>query len=91
MSEGTGRDPIVGVTGPGDPASLGRRTINAAVDSVLADLTIDAYPLVKGWTLDLAETLRTNTCAAEALITVKPAWKSDMVRTAILLAHPMKG
>lgn len=65
--------------------------INAAVDTVLADLATEAYPLARGWTLDLVETLRTNARAAEALTTDKPAWKRNMVRTAILLAHPVKG
>lgn len=59
--------------------------INAAVDAVLANLATEAYPLAKGWTLDLVETLRTNTRAAEALTTDKAAWKRNMVRTAILL------
>lgn len=27
--------------------------INAATDAVLADLATEAYPLAKGWTLDL--------------------------------------
>ena len=65
--------------------------VDAAVDAVLADLATEAFPLAKGWTLDLVETLRTNTRAAEALTTDKPAWKRNMVRTAILLAHPVKG
>jgi hypothetical protein len=72
-------------------AEISDDEINAAVDAVLADLATDAYPLAKGWTLDLVETLRTNTRAAEALTTDKPAWKRNMVRTAILLAHPVKG
>jgi len=50
-------------------------------------LATEAYPLAKGWTLDLVETIRTNTRAAEALTTDKPAWKRNMVRTAILLAQ----
>ncbi|KAA0122262.1 hypothetical protein CIW48_19205 [Methylobacterium sp. P1-11] len=65
--------------------------IDAAVDAVLADLATESYPLTKGWTLDLVETLRTNTRAAEALTTDKAAWKRNMVRTAILLAHPVMG
>ncbi len=65
--------------------------VNAAVDAVLADLATESYPLAKGWTLDLVETIRTNERAAEALKTDKPAWKRNMVRTAILLAHPVKG
>lgn len=58
---------------------------------MLADHAIESYPLTKGWTLNLVETLRTNERAAEALKTDKAAWKRNMVRTAILLAHPVKG
>lgn len=72
-------------------AEISDDEINAAVDAVLADLATEAYPLAKGWTLDLVDTLRTNTSAAEALTTDKAAWKRNMVRTAILLAHPVKG
>ncbi|MBN4095675.1 hypothetical protein [Methylobacterium sp. OT2] len=72
-------------------AEVTDQEIDAAVDAVLADLATAAYPLAKGWTLDLVETLRTNSRATEALTTDKPAWKRNMVRTAILLAHPVKG
>ena len=72
-------------------ADVSDQEIDAAVDAVLADLATGAYPLAKGWTLDLVETLRTNERAAEALKTDKTAWKRNMVRTAILLAHPVKG
>lgn len=72
-------------------AEVTDREIDAAVDAVLADLATEAYPLAKGWTLDLVETLRANTRAAEALTTDKPAWKRNIVRTAILLANPIKG
>ncbi|MEE7447571.1 hypothetical protein MRF4_06945 [Methylobacterium radiotolerans] len=64
---------------------------DAAVDAMLADLATESYPLAKGWTFDLLETLRTNTRAAEALTTDKTAWKRNMIRTAFLLAHPVKG
>ncbi|SEG31050.1 MULTISPECIES: hypothetical protein [unclassified Methylobacterium] len=57
---------------------------------MLADLATEAYLLAKGWTLDLVETIHTNTRAAEALTTDTPAWKHNIVRTAILLAHPVK-
>ncbi len=67
-------------------AEVTDQEVEAAVDTVLADLATEAFPLAKGWTLDLVETLRTNTRAAEALTTDKPAWKRNMVRTAILLA-----
>ena len=72
-------------------SEISDQEVDAAVDAVLADLATEAYPLAKGWTLDLVETLRTNYQAAEALKTDKPAWRRNMVRTAILLAHPVKG
>ena len=72
-------------------AEITDQEIDTAVDAVLADLVTEAYPLAKGWTLDLVETLRTNTRAAEALTTDKSAWKRNLLRTAILLAHPVKG
>ncbi len=65
--------------------------IDAAVEAVLADLATETYPLAKGWTLNLVETLRTNTRASEALTSDKAAWERNMVRTEILLAHPVKG
>ena len=72
-------------------AEISDDEINAATDAVLADLATEAYPLAKGWTLDLVEMLRTNAAASEALNTAKASWKRNMVRTAILLAHPVKG
>jgi hypothetical protein len=53
--------------------------MGAAVDAVIADLATESYPIAKGWTLNLIETLRTNKRAAEALKTNKPAWKRNMV------------
>ena len=72
-------------------AEVSDQEIDAAVDAVLADLAAPAYPLATGWTLDLVEMLRTNEFAAEALKTDAAAWKRNMVETAILLAHPVKG
>ena len=72
-------------------AEISDDEINAAVDAVLADLATETYPLAKGWTLDLIEMLRTNMRAAEAPTTDKLAWKRNIVRAAILLAHPVKG
>lgn len=65
--------------------------IDAAVEAVLADLATETYPLAKGWTLNLVETLRTNRRASEALTSDEAAWERNMVRTEILLAHPVKG
>ncbi|WP_457105882.1 hypothetical protein [Methylobacterium sp. P5_C11] len=50
-------------------AEVSDQEIDAAVDAVLTDLATEAYPLAKGWTLDLVETLRTNARATEALTT----------------------
>ena len=72
-------------------AEISDDEVNAATDAVLAELATEAYPLAKGWTLDLVEMLRTNAAASEALKTDKAAWKRNMVRTAILLAHPVMG
>ena len=72
-------------------AAIPDQEIDAAVDAVLADLAAEAYPLAKGLTLDLVDMLRTNERATEALKTDKAAWKRNMVRTAVLLAHPVKG
>ncbi|MBA9063363.1 hypothetical protein GGQ91_002758 [Methylobacterium fujisawaense] len=72
-------------------AEVTDQEIDAAVDAVPADLATDAYPLAKGWSLDLVETIRTHAHAADALTTDTPAWTRTMVRTAILLAHPVNG
>jgi hypothetical protein len=68
-------------------AEVTSQEIDAAVDAVLADLATESDPLAKGWNPDLVETIRTNTRAAEALKTNKPAWKRNMVRSAILLSN----
>ena len=65
--------------------------LTAATDDVVAGLLTNAYPLAKGWTLDLIEMLRMDARAAEALKNDEPVWKRNMVRTAILLAYPVKG
>lgn len=61
-----------------------------ATDDVVAGFRTEAYPLAKGWILDLVEVIRTNNRAAEAPKAEGPAWKRNMVRAAILLAHPVK-
>ncbi|WP_182180191.1 hypothetical protein [Methylobacterium radiotolerans] len=65
--------------------------IDAAIEAGLADLATEVYPLAKGWALNLVETLRANTRASEALTGDEAGWKRNMVRTEILLAHPVKG
>jgi len=64
--------------------------ITAAVDAVLADLATEAYPLAKGWTLDLVAAIAAHQASQDALLTDRDAYKRNMVRTAILLSHPVK-
>jgi hypothetical protein len=64
--------------------------ITPAVDAVLADLASEAYPLAKGWTLDLVAAVANHKASQDALLTDREAYKRNMVRTAILLAHPVK-
>ena len=64
--------------------------ITAAVDAVLADLATEAYPLAKGWTLDLVAAIAAHKASQDALLTDREPYKRNMVRTAILLAHPVK-
>lgn len=72
-------------------AEVSDQDIDATVHAVLADLASESYPFAKGWTLNLVETRRANTRAAEALTADKPVWKRHMVRTAILLAQSVTG
>jgi len=65
--------------------------ITAAVDAVLADLASEAYPLAKGWILDLVAAVANDKASQDALLTDRDAYKRNMVRTAILLAPPVKG
>ena len=64
--------------------------IAAAVDAVLADLASEAYPLAKGLVLDLVAAVASHKASQDALLTDRDAYKRNMVRTAILLAHPVK-
>jgi hypothetical protein len=64
--------------------------ITPAVDAVLADLASEAYPLAKGWTLDLVAAVANHKASQDALLTDREAYKRNMIRTAILLAHPVK-
>lgn len=58
---------------------------------MLADEANQAYAIAKGWKLDLVGAIAGHKAAQDALLTDKPAYKRKMVRTAILLAHPVKG
>ena len=65
--------------------------ITTAVDAVLADLAAEVYPLAKGWTLDLVAAIASHKAFQDALLTDRDAYKRNMVRTAILLSHPVQG
>jgi hypothetical protein len=61
--------------------------ITAAVDAVLAS---EAYLLAEGWILDLVAAVANHKGSQDALLTDRDAYKRNMVRTAILLTHPVK-
>ncbi|KOX57815.1 hypothetical protein ADL19_09565 [Streptomyces purpurogeneiscleroticus] len=65
---------------------------DAAVDAVLADLATEAYPLTDGYALDLHAAVQARTIASlvvkDGLATERQ--KQHAVRTACLLAHPVK-
>ena len=65
--------------------------ITAAVDTAVAGFLVDDYPLVCGWRLSLKEAVLADERAAKAVRASEEIWKRNMVRTAILLAHPVKG
>ncbi|KAA0112907.1 hypothetical protein CIW48_30005 [Methylobacterium sp. P1-11] len=72
-------------------AEVSDQEIDAAVDAVLEVLASEVYRLTEGWKLDLVGAIAGRKAAQDALLTDKPAYKRNMVRTAILLAHPVKG
>lgn len=63
----------------------------AAVDAVLADLASKAYFLAKGWTLYPVVAIASHKGSQNLLLTDWDAYKRNMVRIAILLAHPVEG
>ncbi|XYD11332.1 hypothetical protein R1A27_13485 [Methylobacterium sp. NMS12] len=65
--------------------------VDQAIDAASAEMATEVHPLAEGWMLDLVEARRTNTRTAEALTTDEPVWKRNVVRTAVLLAHPVTG
>ncbi len=72
-------------------AEVTDQEVDAAVDAVLADLATEAFRSRRDGRSTSSRRSAPNTRAAEALTTDKPAWKRNMVRTAILLANPIKG
>jgi hypothetical protein len=67
--------------------------VDAAVEAVLADLATAAYPLAAGYALDLNAAIQASTFATLVLRDdhATQRQKQHAVRTAILLAHSVKG
>ena len=67
--------------------------VNAAVDAVFADLKIGAFELTSGWIVDLTAAVKADRHASATLRepTAKARIKRAAVKSAILLAHPVKG
>ena len=66
--------------------------INAAVDAVLAKPETGSYPIGGGYMLDLASAVEAHEPTRTALANPesRPGWRRTMVRTAILMARPVK-
>lgn len=68
-------------------AAFSDQAIDPVVDAILTDVATGAYPLLKGWTLDLIAAINAHKASLDALLTDQEADRNNMVRTAILLAH----
>jgi hypothetical protein len=66
--------------------------VNAAVDAVLADPKTGPFELATGWVVDLAAAVKADRHATATLKepTARPGSKRAAVKSAILLAHPVK-
>jgi len=58
------------------------------IDAVHTDLVTVTYPLAKSWTLDLVAAVVAQKASQDALLADGEAYRRNMVRVAILLAHP---
>ncbi|XYD08364.1 hypothetical protein R1A27_25690 [Methylobacterium sp. NMS12] len=72
-------------------AEITDREIDAAIDAVLVGLPHEAPALAEDEPLDPGGLPPPTFRMAETLKIHERAWKRNMVRTAILLAHPVKG
>lgn len=66
--------------------------VSAAVDAVLANPRTGPFELASGWVIDLTAAVKADRHAMATLKepTAKPGSKRAAVRSAILLAHPVK-
>ncbi|MHC2109179.1 hypothetical protein [Methylobacterium sp. CM6246] len=67
--------------------------VSAAVDAVLANAKIGPFELASGWVLDVTAAVKADRHATATLKepTARPGGKRAAVKSAILLAHPVKG
>ena len=67
--------------------------LSAAVDVVLANPKVGPFELASGWIVDLTAAMKADRHATAILKepTAKPGSKRAAVKSAILLAHPVKG
>ena len=67
--------------------------VSAAVDAVLANPRTGPFQLASGWVLDVTGAVRADRHATATLKepTARPGSKRAAVKSAILLAHPVKG
>lgn len=66
--------------------------LDAAVEAFMADPSLTAFLMGGGYTADLAAAVTASSFAAEMIAdpVIKPQSKRNAVRTAILLARPVK-
>ena len=83
------------VSGPFKANEVSDQEIDAAIvaafDAVLLDLAAEADTIEEAVAPEFVETPRARSHVFETLKIHERAWKRNTVRTAILLAHPVKG
>ena len=69
-----------------------RADLDAAVDAFLANPKIGSFELASGYTVDITAAVKADRYATAILNepTAKSGSRRTMVRSALLLAHPMK-
>lgn len=74
-------------------AEITDQEIDAAVDGYLAGPRTERFGFASGYVIDVAAAIERHIPAKIALADAErtPKFKRNMVRTAILLAHPVKG
>ncbi|TXM97315.1 hypothetical protein FV242_31850 [Methylobacterium sp. WL64] len=67
--------------------------VSAAVDAVLVNPRTGPFQLASGWVLDVTAAVKADRHATATLKepTARPGSKRAAIKSAILLAHPVKG